>query len=271
MNRVKSMLVAAVAAVVVSASGCGNMIQQLRARDHLNKGVNAFKNAAYPQAVDHFKQAIELDPSFLNARLYLATAYMSQFVPGADSEENRRNAEAAEKGFQDILQRDPGNLLALESLGSLAFNQKKLDEAKQWYEKLIKLDGTRKTAYYTIGVIDWTKAWAPQMEVAAKLGMRPDDLGPIKDKKARDELKSKNDPVVDEGIQMLTKALEIDPAYDDAMAYLNLMYRQKAYIAETSEDNRKLSAQADQWMQKALETRKKKAEVSLTAPGQKTS
>jgi tetratricopeptide (TPR) repeat protein len=268
MNRVKSMLVAAVAAVVVSASGCGNMIQQLRARDHLNKGVNAFKNAAYPQAVDHFKQAIELDPSFLNARLYLATAYMSQFVPGADSEENRRNAEAAEKGFQDILQRDPGNLLALESLGSLAFNQKKLDEAKQWYEKLIKLDSTRKAAYYTIGVIDWTKAWAPQMEVSAQLNMKPDDPGPIKDKKAREELKAKNDPVVEEGIQMLTKALEIDPDYDDAMAYLNLMYRQKAYIADSPEDTKKLSAQADQWMQKALETRKKK---SLVVPGQKTS
>jgi tetratricopeptide (TPR) repeat protein len=265
------MLFAAVVAVVVSASGCTNTIQQLRARDHLNKGVNAFQAAAFEQAVEHFKRAIELDPNFLNARLYLATAYMSQFVPGADSEENKRHAEAAEAGFKDVLQRDANNALAAESLGSLAFNQKRFDDAKQWYSKLIQIDKTKKTAYYTIGVIDWTKAWQPQVELSAKLGMRPEDPGPIKDKKAREELKAMNDPVVEEGIQMLQKALEIDPEYDDAMAYLNLMYRQKAYIAETADDNKKLHAEADLWMQKALETRKKKTETTLLAPGQKAS
>ncbi len=160
-----------------------------------------------------------------------------------------------------MLQREPNNTLAIESLGSLAFNQQKLDEAKKWYTKLIELDNTKKTAYYTIGVIDWTKCFQPQTETWAKLGMKPEDPGPIKDKKAREELRSKNEPVAQEGIQMLEKALQIDPDYDDAMAYLNLLYRQKAFIAETPDENKKLVAEADQWMQKALATRKKKAEA----------
>jgi tetratricopeptide (TPR) repeat protein len=261
MRRYQSILFTTLLVALVGfSSGCSGVIQQLRARDQLNKGVTAFRAAAFAQAVEHFKRAVELDPTFLNARLYLATAYMSQYVPGAESEENLRNAEAAQKGFLDVLERDPVNTLAVESLGSLAFNQKKLDDAKQWYEKLIKLDNTKKTAYYTIGVINWTRAWQPQVELSAKLGMRPEDPGPIKDRKAREELKSKNDMVVEEGIQMLQRALEIDPEYDDAMAYLNLMYRQKAYIAETPEENKQLISQADQWMQRALETRKKKTE-----------
>lgn len=251
----------AVIGLVATGAGCGNALQQLRARDQLNKGVNAFKNANYAIAVEHFKRAVDLDPGFMNARLYLATAYMSQYVPGAPSEDNKRNAEAAEKGFLDVLEREPSSVLAVGYLGSLAFNQQKLDEAKKWYQKLIEMDSTQKTAYYTIGVIDWTKCFQPQTEAWAKLGMRPEDPGPIKDKKAREELRAKNEAVAQEGITMLEKALQIDPDYDDAMAYMNLLYRQKAFIAETAEDNKKLQDDADQWMQKALATRKKKSET----------
>jgi tetratricopeptide (TPR) repeat protein len=257
----KTSCVVAVLGLAAVGSGCGNVVQQLRARDQLNKGVNAFRSANYAQAVEHFKQAVELDPSFMNARLYLATAYMSQYVPGAPSEENKRMAEAAEKGFLDVLTREPNNELAVESLGSLAFNQQKLDDAKKWYQKLIELNGTKKTAFYTIGVINWTKCFQPQTEAWAKLGMKPEDPGPIKDKKAREELRARNERVAQEGIEMLEKALQLDPDYDDAMAYLNLLYRQKAFIAETVDENKKLVAEANQWMEKALATRKKRTET----------
>jgi len=261
MNRRTMILsLAALVGLVLATAGCGGVWAQLRARDQLNKGVNAFRNGSFAVAVEHFKRAVELDPTYMNARLYLASAYMSQYVPGAPSEENKRMAEAAEKGFFDVLEREPNNALAIESLGSLAFNQQKLDEAKKWYQKLIELDSNKKTAYYTIGVINWTKCFQPQTETWAKLGMRPDDPGPIKDKKAREELRAKNETVAHEGIQMLERALQIDPEYDDAMAYMNLLIRQKAFIAETVEENKKLGLEADGWMQKSLATRKKRSE-----------
>jgi tetratricopeptide (TPR) repeat protein len=261
--RNKLLAVAAVFAVSLVASGC----QKLKARDHLNKGVQSYKNAQYPQAVEHFKTAVELDPQFPTARLYLATAYMSQYIPGADSPENVQMAEAAHEQFQKVLDQDPKNEVAIASIAMLYFNQKKLDDAKQWYEKMIAVNPKYKEAYYTLGVIAWTKTFQPRMEARAKLGMKPEDPGPLKDKKVRAELAAQNLPVVEEGIKHLETALEVDPEYDDAMAYMNLLYREKADLEETVEAYKTNTEIADNWVQKALQTKKIKAERKPTTGG----
>ena len=51
----KLMLILAVAALVALAISCA----QLKARDQLNKGVQAFTNAQYPEAVEHFTEAAD--------------------------------------------------------------------------------------------------------------------------------------------------------------------------------------------------------------------
>ena len=65
--------------------------------------------------------------------------------------------------------------------------------------------------------------------------------------------------MIEDGIKHLQKALEIDPNYDDAMAYLNLIYRERADLADSPDDYKKDSDIADSWVQKSLETRKMKA------------
>ncbi len=72
-------------------------------------------------------------------------------------------------------------------------------------------------------------------------------------------------PMIEDGITNLQKALEIDPNYDDAMAYLNLMYRERADISETPEDYKKDSDTADSWVQKSLDTKKMKAAKQPTS------
>ncbi|MCX6610863.1 MAG: hypothetical protein NTW74_08420, partial [Acidobacteria bacterium] len=64
--------------LLVFASGC----EKLKARDALNKGVAAYKATKYEEAARKFKEAIDADPTFEVARLYLATSYMSQWIPG---------------------------------------------------------------------------------------------------------------------------------------------------------------------------------------------
>ncbi len=258
----KFLLLATVIGLAFALSGC----EKLRARDNLNKGVQAFKNAKYPDAVELFKKSVELDPTFTTARLYLAMAYMSQYIPGADSPENNKMSDAAFSEFQKVLQQDPRNTTALASIASLFFNQKKFEEAKDWYAKLIAVDPNNKEAYYTLGVIAWTKTFQVRMEARAKLGMKPEDPGPLKDKKVRLAVAEKNLPIVEDGIKNLNKALEIDSKYDDAMAYLNLLYRERADLADSTEAYKKDVETADEWVQKTLMTKKiKQAEAEKKA------
>jgi tetratricopeptide (TPR) repeat protein len=257
MKRNVSFLVAVVGLclLVMSSAGC----QMLKARDHLNKGVQAYKSARYPEAVEHFKISVDLDPTFPTARLYLATAYMMQYIPGADSPENNRMAKAAEDQFFEVLNQDPKSTVAMASIASLKLNQKKFDEAAAWYKKLIAVDPNNKEAYYSLGFIAWSKWYPALMTARAKLGMKQEEDGPIKDKKVVASLREEYSNVIEEGIKNLEKALEIDKEYDDAMAYLNLLIRERADLAANAEQYKKEVEVADGWVQKALETKKIKA------------
>lgn len=266
MNRtLKFGLITSAGLVLLLGTGC----DKLKSRDQLNRGVQAYKNAKYGEAIDNFKTAISLDPSNPNARLYLATAYMTQWIPGAESPENVKLADQAKQEFQSVLDKDPKDKIALASLASLAYNQAgsltgdaklaKLNEARDWNLKLIEADPKSKEAYYSLGVIAWSK-WYPALGTAkSQLGMKPEDPGPIKDKKVKEELKAKYSGIIEEGIQNLQKALEVDPEYDDAMAYLNLLIRERADLADTPEQYKQQTDIANDWVQKSLDTKKKKA------------
>jgi hypothetical protein len=89
--------------------------------------------------------------------------------------------------------------------------------------------------------------------------LKPDE--PLKDKKVCDSLRERNLPKVEDGIQNLTKALQLRPDYDDAMAYLNLLYREKADIECGNPDARAADLKnADEWVDKTMATKKQKAE-----------
>src|SRR5581483_4342164 len=90
-TNIRILALVAVAALALSSAGCN----KLRARDQLNKGVASYKNARYAQAVEHFKNAVNLDPGLANAKIYLAAAYVAQYIPGVDSPENLQNANNA--------------------------------------------------------------------------------------------------------------------------------------------------------------------------------
>lgn len=255
----------ALAATALVGSGC----QKLRARDNLNKGVTAFRGGQYQQAAENFKTAVELDPTFPTARLYLATSYMSQYIPGSDSPDNKKNADAAMEQFQKVLADDPNNLLATQSLANLYYQMKNFEKAKEWNQKVIALDPNNKEAYYTLGVIAWTDFITPDREARSKLNMKPEDPGPLKDPKIREELKAKYKPSLDAGIEAEKKALGVDPEYENAMAYMNLLIRYRADLNDTREQYDTDVKEADKWVQKNLETVKIKAERKAANPNAK--
>jgi tetratricopeptide (TPR) repeat protein len=259
---IRVMTVIALGAVLLSGTACN----KLRARDQLNKGVQSYKNTRYEEAIDHFQQAVSLDSSLINARLYLATAYAQQYIPGADTEDNNKMAQQAIEHYKAVLERDPKNITSLKGIASLYFNMKKLEESKQYHRKVSELDPNDPETYYSIGVIDWTESYQPRMEERAKLGLKPEE--PLKDKKVCASLKQKSSASVQDGIDNLTKALQIRPDYDDAMAYLNLLYREKADLECVDPAARAADLKtADEWVDKTLAIKKEKAAKQPGAQG----
>lgn len=274
----RNFLVVITAALVLLLAGSLAGCKKLEARDNLNKGVQAFKNAKYADSVEFFKRALELDPTYPTARIYLATAYMSQYIPGAESPENVAHAENAAKYFKEVLAENPKDTTALKSLASLAYQQaqgapgvdekiKRLDLAAEWYKKLAEVDPNEKEAFYSLGVIAWAKFYPAWMAARNKLGMKPEAPGPIADKKVKAELIEKYSEAINSGMKSLERALEIDKEYDEAMAYLNLLYRERADLSDNEAGYKKDTDAADMWMSKTLETRKIKAERTPTNQG----
>jgi len=271
MNKTLRLLtLAAVGLALFSAVGC----EKLKARDQLNKGVKAYKDNHYEQAIDHFQQAVQLDPSLINARMYLATAYVSQYIPGVDSPDNLRTAEEAIKEYQRVIDMNPSREQKVNSAKGIAYlylNEKKWDDAKKYYRMASDLDPNDPEPYYSVGVIDWTAAYQPRMEERAKLGMKPDEHLSAKNKdqkKVCEDLKTKNTAAIQEGIDTLNKAIQLRPDYDDAMAYMNLMYRERADVECDDESARAEDLKtADHWVDETMRVKKAKAEKAAQAQG----
>ncbi len=267
MNRIARfpVMAAAFLAMLTMMTGCS----RLQARDQLNKGVAAYKNAKYEEAINHFQNAVNLDPSLPMARLYLATAYAQQVVPDLTTPDNMKNANLAIQGFQAVLDKDPKDISSLKGIAGLYFQIDKFDEAKQWQQKVLAVDPQDAEAAYTIGVIDWGVAHKNAVQALASVGMQDDGNGNAKmPKKNCQALVDQNTPLVNEGLQYLQKALEIRPNYDDAMAYMNLMYRRKADLECGNDSARKEDLdQAGQWRDKAMGTRKANEEKKNNTPG----
>ncbi len=256
----------AIGALTLFGTGC----DKLKSRDNLNKGVSAYKNAKYSDAVSFFQQAVDLDPTNPNAGVYLATAYMMQWIPGAISPENIQFASKAREEFNKVLQKDPNNSVALASMASLAFNEAdplpldqkmgKLNEAADWYKKLVTADPKNRDGYYSLGAIAQKEFYPALMTARVNANMKPDEPGPLKDKKAKSELSAKYSASIEDGIKNLQTALNIDPESDDAMAYMNLLIRERADLSDDKDAYKKQVADADSWLQKALDTKKAKQE-----------
>ncbi len=254
--------------LALASFGCN----KLKARDQLNKGVGSFRNAQYQQAIEHFKNAIDLDPTLLNARLYLATAYFQLYVPSGDSPDNIKVGEQAINAFEDVLKYDANNVDALSSIATIYYYMKKFDKAKELQQKRLTIEPNNPEAYYWIGQLDWAICFPKTMALRKDLNIanpkdpaHPDILPPIPDKD-RTQLAEENGPLIDEGIKSLEKAIELKPDYADAVAYLNLMYRQKADIesdqaardADIAKAN-DLNAQANNLIKAAAEKASKTA------------
>jgi tetratricopeptide (TPR) repeat protein len=249
--------------------------QSATSAGELQLGIDSYKSAHYGDAVRHFEKAVDLDRANLKARLYLATACLSQYLPGVDSPENAQWGEQAIDQYLHVLDGDSGpteKVNSAKGIGYVYLNMKKFDDAAHYYQIASDLDPKDPEPFYSLGVMDWTRSYQPRMEARARLGLPPEENLDARNRdqqKVCDELRAKDMSFIEHGMDSLKKAIELRPDYDDAMAYLNLMYREKADLECDDPAARRHDLKtADDWVDKTLAIKKTKANNSSvsTAP-----
>jgi tetratricopeptide (TPR) repeat protein len=238
--------VCALAAFVLATASC----QKLQARDQLVKGIKAFKESKFERAAEYFDKAHQLDPDLANAQLYLATAYAQQFdpnvpsVPGGDNEKFAKQAIAT---FESVLEKDPKNSSAVAGLAGLYQGLKDLNKSREYYKKQTELEPENPIPYYAIASTNWFR---------------------IRDK-AVPLSEEEKIQAVEEGLQYVDKALERNPNYQDALAYKNLLLRDKAAATKDPAEAKRYLDEADVFFKKALEARNQPAADPKAAGGEK--
>ena len=243
---------------VIPMSGCSFM-KKLEARDKLNKGVKAYTEMKYDAAAQFFERTLELDPDFETARMYLATAYTSQFVPGSSDPKSEEMAQKGIETFKQVVERskDPAGSTdtnAMLSIASLYYQLKKYPESKEWCNKVLQANPQNAEAYYRIAVIDFD-------DVFEKTGVQGENVEYMNPEERTQALAA-----VEEGLTSLNKAIEIRPNYFDAMEYQNLLWREKAKFEKDEAAKAELIRKADLVSQKALTLRLKAQEEEAKKP-----
>ncbi len=249
-------LVLLVLLAVLPLSGC-NFITKLRARDNLNKGVKAFSEQNYEVAAKYFEETIRLDPEFEIARMYLATTYTSQFVPGSPDPRSKENGDKAIATFKEVVEMaDPAtpNINAMISIASLYYQMKEVEESKKWCRKIQEVDPNNAEALYRIAVIDFD-------ESIRRTGLQGENIEFMSPEEKAVTLAN-----VQEGLDALDKAIQLRPAFFDAMEYQNLLWREKAKFETDENAKKELIRQADLVAQKALALRLKAEEEEAKKP-----
>ena len=220
-------------------------------RDMFNVGVRLFEAEQYRAAAESFQKAVDMAPNLFQARVYLATSYVQMFVPGDNSAANREIARQALDALANVLQKDPKNLPATDSMASIYLQMRDLPNATDWVHRVLMLNPGNKAALTTIGLISWLEFNDKDREARQTLDMKPGDPGPLPDDELRYELKAQYGDKLQEGLGSVQQVLADDATYSDAMAAMARLLRAKADLADTESEYQAIMAEADDWARKA--------------------
>jgi tetratricopeptide (TPR) repeat protein len=122
-----------------------------------------------------------------------------------------------------VLQEDPQNVSAHETMGFLAFRAGHMDEARKWYEQAVKLDSQSYIAHYYFAAISMNAGTGPgddaqvESSLRAAIKLNPSFAPPFERLAAFEGMRRQN---LDEAHMMALKAVQLDPG--------NVSYRMTA-------------------------------------------
>ncbi len=268
-------------AVAILSLGLLGGCNWLRARDSLNKGVQAYGASNYPVAVEFFAAALEADPEVPNAELYLGLSYAGQFIPNFSTPENDEFARLAIESYESVLAKDPNSTTAIGGLAAIYQSQLELDRAREYYQRWSQVSPEDPTAHYSAGSINWHMLNLSNPDLttgdpAASLPLTAEQEAMTEEELAENLAARRVEiaTLIETAHQSLDRAIELDPNYEDAMIFKNLLFRVSGnMIPEDAEDEAELARKeefitlADEWFEEANLARARAAEAAASEFG----
>lgn len=248
-----------------------------KVREQLGLGVQAYREGHFDDAASFFEKAVAIDPKAVNPHLYLGIAYSARWNPGSQTPDNLELARKAESEFLKVLELEPEQISALQSIANMAYQRamgmtspadrwEQLTRAAGWYQHLGEVSPKRRLAFYMSGLIAWNKC-QPEIDAARReAGMTPDATAPISNPEIRRRTREKCGSVIDDGVAELKKGLEADPDYSEAMNYLSILCRQRASLEDSPEASQRDLREAEDWAQKSAAAARRRTAKHQDSP-----
>ena len=182
--------------VAVALSSCSNDPEKAKGK-YLALGEGYMRKGQYPAAAIEFRNALRLDPRFVEAYYQLAQADLAQhewraayasLEKAVSLDPNRLDARLdrgrlylasrefgkAEDEAQYILNQEPNNVGAFQLLGAALIGQQKFDQALTAFSKLVELRPNDPSAYVNLALVEISLQRLPGAEQHLKKAVAVD-------------------------------------------------------------------------------------------------
>jgi tetratricopeptide (TPR) repeat protein len=263
----------AAGAAAAGLAGC----EKLDARIALKQGNQYYLNEEYRRAIEQYQIGLAKDPSATFAWRSVGLSALALYKPGVKTAENDKYAATAIEAFGKYLKTRPKDAEKVkEYVVTTLINSERYDEAlvelKAQAAHTPNKPGLNGAIVATFGrqhrlqeAYDWARQH-PDAELFYSVGVSAWDRA-YNDVLMDAEERGK---VVDLGLESTKRAIDLRRDYFEAMAYYNLLFREKAKLEPDPMKAQEWYAKAQEWYNKAkvlIEAQKKKDEAAAKAPG----
>jgi tetratricopeptide (TPR) repeat protein len=268
---------ALVGLLLVGVTGCQGTVDRLRANYATKQGNEFYKAQDFLKAIEYYRYGIYLNPGLALAYYHTALSYMALYKPSSHHPKDLRYSQEAINNLQRYLNFYPANEDAKSYLLTVYIQAERYDEAAaffenelkqrggsdpqvastlmqkigmiyakkgdfesslEWHKKRAELEKDNAEALYTIGVLCWDKVYHAGITLEI----------------------DKRKELIEMGLSYLDRASALRENYFEAVLYINLLYREKAKVAQVlgnNDDFVKFTQEADKSQRIGLDMRKK--------------
>lgn len=276
MRRDRLAVALSLSALVLAGTGCEGTIDHLKANFAAKQGNDLYKAGDYQKAVEWYRYSLYLNPELPIAYHNAGLAFMALYKPGSRHPKDLYYSQQSIDHLQRFLRFEPDDEDAKNQILTVFLQAERYDDAArffeaevkergsdpavasrlaqilgmiyakkgdfesslEWYKKRAEIEKDNPEALYTIGVLCWDKVYH------AGISMELDKRGEM----------------IEMGLDYLRRAADLRDNYFEATAYINLLFREKAKVAQAVgniEDFARFNQEADKYVRLSLEQRKK--------------